>query len=126
MSRVRTLRHSSHAAARRACTRWTTRAAPRRPHLADHTPINEQSAEGGDTLHGGNVGFDRRTWTVAASNRSSVTFTLAVADGEQGFPGPLAVTVTHALGDDNVWRITYAATTTAPVTVVSMTNHACA
>ena len=91
-----------------------------------HTPINEQSAEGGDTLHGGDVGFDRRTWAVAAANSSAITFTLAVADGEQGFPGAMLVSVTHSIGADNVWRIAYSATTSAPATVISMTNHACA
>jgi aldose 1-epimerase len=27
-----------------------------------------------DTLHGGSIGFDRRVWSVAARNGSSITF----------------------------------------------------
>ncbi|KAL2812414.1 galactose mutarotase-like domain-containing protein [Aspergillus granulosus] len=44
------------------------------------------------TLHGGNIGYDQRNWTVTAYTPSSVTFTLYDAASE-GFPGDV---VTHA------------------------------
>jgi len=76
-----------------------------------------------DTLHGGVVGYDRRVWTVERHDTSSVTFSLDSPDGEMGFPGDLAINITHSITEDNEWTIKYAATTTTE-TVVAMTNHA--
>jgi aldose 1-epimerase len=44
------------------------------------------------TLHGGNVGYDQRNWTVTAYTSSSVTFAL-YDNAAEGFPGDI---VTHA------------------------------
>ncbi|GKZ33185.1 hypothetical protein AbraIFM66950_002974 [Aspergillus brasiliensis] len=44
------------------------------------------------TLHGGNVGYDQRNWSVAAYTSSSVTFAL-YDNATEGFPGDV---VTHA------------------------------
>lgn len=102
------------------------------------TPINEvykappsgNDGAVGDTLHGGTVGWDRRVWSVLRRNASSVTFGLLSPDGDMGFPGDLAVTVTYTLTDKGAdgappaWDVAYAATTSAPVTVVAMSQHA--
>lgn len=88
-----------------------------------HTPINEPPPNGGnDTLHGGFVGFDRRVWTVSKTAPNTATLTLEFADGDQGFPGALAVAVTYTLDDGGAWWIDYRATTTLD-TVVSLTQH---
>jgi aldose 1-epimerase len=76
-----------------------------------------------DTIHGGEVGFDRRVWTSVHQTPSSVTWAYSSPDGEMGFPGDLAVNVTHTITEDNTWEITYSATTETK-TVVAMTNHA--
>lgn len=78
--------------------------------------------EGTSTLHGGTGGFDTRDWTVTALTSSSVRLELVSPDGDQGFPGRLAVAVTYTVTRDRV-TIDYAATTDAP-TVVNLTNHA--
>ena len=95
-----------------------------------HTPINEQNAEGGDTLHGGNIGFDRRVWTATRINASAAVFTLFSPDGEMGFPGDLNVSITWAVseptqtpGSLGTWSLDYHATTPT-ATVVGLTNHA--
>jgi aldose 1-epimerase len=75
-------------------------------------------------LHGGSVGFDQRVWDVGmAADGYGVTFSLVSPDGDEGYPGRLAVTVEYRLEADHTVRLTMAATTDAP-TVVNLTNHA--
>ena len=77
--------------------------------------------EGGNTLHGGVDGFDRRVWTVSDLAEDEVTFGLVSPDGDQGFPGELAASVRYAVSPGEV-RLDYRATTDAP-TVLNLTNH---
>ncbi|RZK88470.1 MAG: galactose mutarotase, partial [Methylobacterium sp.] len=78
--------------------------------------------QGRNTMHGGPEGFDRRVWRVEAADAASLTLAYRSADGEQGFPGNLDVTVTYRLGDDGTLAIAYAAVTDRP-TIVNLTNH---
>ena len=81
--------------------------------------------DGTNSLHGGEVGFDRRIWSardLKEASRSSVELTYTSLDGEEGYPGNLDVSVTYSLNDDNELRIDYTATTDAP-TVINPTNH---
>uniref|UniRef100_A0AAU3H0X7 Aldose 1-epimerase n=1 Tax=Streptomyces sp. NBC_01401 TaxID=2903854 RepID=A0AAU3H0X7_9ACTN len=77
--------------------------------------------EGRNTLHGGGRGFDKRVWD-ADEVPDGVRLSLVAEDGEEGFPGRLAVSVTYTLDEDGALRIAYRATTDAP-TVVNLTNH---
>ncbi|MFB4424739.1 aldose epimerase family protein [Streptomyces sp. QL37] len=77
--------------------------------------------EGRNTLHGGERGFDKRVWD-AEEVPDGVRLSLVSEDGEEGFPGRLAVSVTYTLDEDGALRIAYRATTDAP-TVVNLTNH---
>lgn len=79
--------------------------------------------EGGNTLHGGTSGFDRRNWAVAAWDAASVTLTMTSPDGDMGFPGECAVSVSYRLTDDDRLLITHLAKTTRP-TVINLVNHA--
>ncbi len=78
--------------------------------------------EAGNALHGGVVGFDARDWMLDTATDTSATFSLVSADGDQGFPGTLTVSVTYTVSPGTV-RIDYVATTDRP-TVVNLTNHA--
>ena len=78
-------------------------------------PLNN----GPNTLHGGK-GFDKVVWKAKTIN-NGVELTHLSPDGDQGFPGNLAVTVRYTLVG-NALRIEYAATTDKP-TVVNLTNH---
>src|SRR5690606_2394270 len=81
--------------------------------------------EGPNTLHGGNVGFDKRVWEASETpSDAGVALRLHYLspDGEEGYPGNLDVTVVYTLTDSNALRIDYAAATDAP-TVLNLTNH---
>lgn len=76
-------------------------------------------------LHGGERGFDKRVWkilNVKSGPVASVTMGLTSADGDQGYPGTLEVTVTYSLDERNDLRIDYRARTDRP-TVINLTSH---
>ena len=76
--------------------------------------------DGVNMLHGGVEGFDKRNWKGEVVPEG-VEFTLVSPDGDQGFPGTLAVRVRYTLRG-NVVRIEYSAMTDK-TTVVNLTNH---
>ena len=73
--------------------------------------------------HGGHDGFSRRVWAVSGSSRSHVCFLLHSPDGDQGYPGDLAVTACYDLLPDATLRIIYEAKATAD-TILNMCHHA--
>jgi aldose 1-epimerase len=78
-----------------------------------------------NSLHGGEIGFDRRVWKaqpVEAKDGAGVRFTYLSKDGEENFPGNLTVTVTYTLTNSNELKIEYTAETDKD-TVVNLTNH---
>ena len=77
---------------------------------------------GENCLHGGNVGFDRRIWTVTDTNDNEITLTLHAEDGEEGFPGALNVTVIYRLEGGDL-LIDYTAIPESK-TPIALTNHA--
>jgi aldose 1-epimerase len=72
-------------------------------------------------LHGGVKGFDKVFWR-AEGKSPSVKFTYQSPDGEEGYPGNVAVSVIYTLTQSNELQIEYAATTDKP-TPVNLTNH---
>ena len=90
-------------------------------------PCNEDGGAGAVALHGGTDGFDRKRFTADpvvahADGSRSVTLRRTSPDGENGFPGELALTVTYTVSGSEL-HIEHTATTDAP-TVVNTTNHA--
>ena len=81
---------------------------------------------GANHLHGGLRGFDKKNWKAVDMGEpmgsQSVRFLTTSADGEEGYPGKLEVSVTYTLTDKDELRITYGASTDKP-TVVNLTNH---
>ena len=77
-------------------------------------------------LHGGQDGFHRRMWeaeTFATPKSAGLILSYVSADGEQGYPGNLEVTVIYELRNDNELRIAFHAITDK-ATPVNLTNHA--
>ena len=75
-------------------------------------------------LHGGKTGFDKVVWQVEPMDgkEPGLKLTYASKDGEEGYPGNLAVTVIYTLTDANELKVSYEATTDKP-TPVNLTNH---
>lgn len=63
-----------------------------------HIPKNEN--DGLDTLHGGDIGYDQRNWTVTAQTNSSITFSF-YDKALQGFPGDVLTHATYTVDNDN-------------------------
>jgi aldose 1-epimerase len=76
---------------------------------------------GPNHLHGGPMGFQNHIWDVAIVD-DTVVFSRISPDGEENYPGNLAVKVAYRWDDDNSLLINYVANTDAP-TVVNLTNH---
>ena len=82
--------------------------------------------DGANHLHGGAVGFDRALWKTDAfeePGRAGVRMRHTSRDGDEGYPGNLAVEVTIALTEENELTLQYDASSDAP-TPVNLTNHA--
>lgn len=77
---------------------------------------------GPNHLHGGNVGFSNRCWTVEESSSSRVVMSLVSPDGEEGYPGEVRVRVTYELDGRRLTMLMEAATDAH--TLLNLTNHA--
>jgi aldose 1-epimerase len=78
--------------------------------------------DGDNSLHGGKRGFDKVLWKAKPGEGQSLELTYLSKDGEEGYPGNLAVTVVYTLTDNNELKIDYSATTDKD-TVLNLTNH---
>ncbi|MEO8096233.1 MAG: aldose epimerase family protein [Acidobacteriota bacterium] len=78
--------------------------------------------DGGNQLHGGPRGFDKRLWHAKALSPQRLELSYLSKDGEEGFPGNLLVSVTYTLTDSNELNIDYSATTDKD-TVINLTHH---
>lgn len=78
-------------------------------------------------LHGGFNGFSFRVWNgallVNSFGEEAVEFKYLSKDGEEGYPGNIAVEVRYTLSNDNSIQINYSAYTDKP-TIINLTNHA--
>ena len=78
--------------------------------------------DGENTLHGGLVGADKMVWDVVSANDSVIKMHALFADGLDGFPGNLDVTMSYTLTHDNQFQIRYAATTDT-TTLCNFSHH---
>lgn len=76
----------------------------------------------GHTLHGGPTGWQYQVYNAEQKGSQVLSLSIISPDGDNGFPGEVTANCIYTLTDDNVIRMEYFATTTAP-TVINMTNH---
>jgi len=79
---------------------------------------------GNNSLHGGIKGFDKKLWApevIGCDERAVLKLSYTSPDGEEGYPGNLAVSITYELLMDQLF-ITYEAETDK-ATVLNLTNH---
>ena len=80
---------------------------------------------GPNALHGGLKGFDKVLWTATPGTSTAgqtLKLTYRSANGEEGYPGNLSVTVVYTLTTDDALRLDYTATTDR-ATPLNLTNH---
>src|SRR5205814_10266616 len=80
----------------------------------DGTTYQLARNNGPNTLHGGERGFDKVLWSAEPFRDASgvgVTLVYTSRDGEEGFPGNLAVRVTYSLTPRDELVVDYEATT---------------
>ena len=80
---------------------------------------------GEDCLHGGNEGFDKKVWDIiqlTETPHARVTFQYFSIDGEENFPGDLAVQLTFELTNNDELILTYQADTDE-ATPINLTHH---
>ena len=81
-----------------------------------------QKNDGENSLHGGFDGYGKRVFDYEVLD-GGVAFRLLSPDGDQGYPGNLAVTVTYSFDANNVFAVDYHAISDQD-TPVNLTNHA--
>jgi aldose 1-epimerase len=86
-----------------------------------HLAVNN----GKNHLHGGVKGFDKVVWKakpLPSVDGAGLRLTYRSKNGEEGYPGNLAVTVVYRLTDGNELKIDYSASCDRD-TVVNLTHH---
>ena len=90
------------------------------------TTYNVDKNDGQNSLHGGGSfwqgPFATANWTKVEQTASTITYSLSSADGANGYPGKMDMTVKYTLSQDGELSIEYSATTTKD-TLCNPTNH---
>lgn len=77
------------------------------------------------SLHGGNVGFDKKMWNVEVisdGDEPEIEMSYLSPDGEENYPGNLNIKCIYKLTKDAALSIRYLATTDK-TTIINITNH---
>jgi aldose 1-epimerase len=92
----------------------------------DGTTYQLATNNNGNTLHGGNKGYDKVLWTAVkakvTSSGPALTLNYVSKDMEEGYPGTLNITAVYTLTDDNALQLVFTATTDKD-TVLNLTHH---
>lgn len=80
--------------------------------------------DGENSLHGGEVGFDKYIWNVVELDGAEPALVLEIVspDNDEGFPGTLEIKMTYKLTNNDGLVISYEAKSDKD-TIVNLTNH---
>ena len=84
--------------------------------------VSEIEHTGNNTLHGGNIGYDQRNWTIISSNASSITFSL-FDYGYEGFPGNIITYATYTVSEGPRWTSRLVSIPLDEPTPIMLANH---
>lgn len=90
--------------------------------VIDSIVYNVPKNNNGQSLHGGLKGLDQVVWNVDTVGSDMIRLSYLSPDGEEGYPGNLAIQMTYSLTADNAFKIEYSATTDKS-TFVNLSNH---
>jgi aldose 1-epimerase len=93
--------------------------------VLDGRTIELAANNGPHALHGGVSGFDRQLWQISAIEdgpQPAVTLSYVSADGEEGYPGRLEISVAYRLTGPKELSVGFEARCDRP-TIVNLTNH---
>lgn len=91
----------------------------------DGRVVQLDTGGGAHSGHGGPIGFAKRNWSARpdiTEDGPGVVLTLVSADGDQGFPGRLTISLTYRLTHDDRLTLDYLALTDR-ATVLNPTHH---
>lgn len=91
----------------------------------DGTTYHVSKNDGDNSLHGGQIGFDKALWNASPAGTAAapaVALAYLSRDGEEGYPGNLRVKVVYTIDNRNELKVDYTATTDRD-TVLNLTNH---
>ncbi|KAL8925582.1 MAG: hypothetical protein Q9208_003474 [Pyrenodesmia sp. 3 TL-2023] len=88
--------------------------------VTSHIPQNDNM--GHDTLHGGQIGYDQRNWTVVSANTTSVTFFL-LDRAYEGFPGNIITFATYSVSAGPTWTSRIVSIPLDEPTPIMLANH---
>lgn len=91
----------------------------------DNVEYQLSKTNGNDCLHGGVEGFDKKVWDIidiGEEPNATVTFQYYSIDGEENFPGDLAIQLTFELTNNDELVLTYQADTDE-ATPINLTHH---
>lgn len=91
-------------------------------------PLFLSQNEGPNHLHGGIQGFDKKFWRLLEQQHDATQSRLTLAylsqDGEEGYPGAVAVKAVFELNADGDLRIDYESHSLTQRTPINLTQHA--
>ena len=93
--------------------------------MLDGCEYHVSKNDGENCLHGGRIGFNKAVWRSLIAREDPepyITLRHISPDGDQGFPGIVALEVTYSVSRGNTLRINYRAEADRP-TVINFTNH---
>jgi len=90
--------------------------------VLDDDTVQLDLNSGQHTIHGGGDGWRNQVFAADQPDDSTLVLTYISPDGESGFPGEVAASVTFTVNQRNELAINYEAETTEK-TVINLTNH---